>query len=215
MLEDGTVIATGPDGSKYSIPLKPLGKFNQVRHAPKIAPRIVNSRIKKLRTVVGNKKRIRHSPWRLNLVCQFAARETYNVVDAMEQLEYVNKVKAPLVRSVIQNTANSAKVKYGLLPSQLEVAECFTTQATHIKRIKRMGRGRAGKMYRRHSHIRVVLREIDFPLKIMQSTSWNQRKKWVKMMDTALQEQSAYMAEKEEIEALERAAEEAKKKKEE
>ncbi len=212
MQEDGTVIATGPDGTKYSIPLKPLGNYNQKRHAPKIAPRIVRSRTSKLRTVDGKNKNIRHSPWRLNLVCQFAAGQTVN--DALMQLQFLNKVKAPLVRSLIHGTANSAKMKYGLLPSQLEVAECFATQGTHLKRIKRMGRGRAGKMYRRFSHVRVVLREIDFPLKIMQCTSVNQRKKWVERMESALRDQAAYRKEREEIEALEREVEEMKRKKE-
>lgn len=82
-----------------------------------------------------------------------------------------------------------------------------------MKRIKTMGRGRAGKMHRRFSHVRLVLREIDFPLKIMQCTSINQRKKWVKKMEIALQEQAEYMKEKEEIDALEREVAEMKKKK--
>jgi large subunit ribosomal protein L22 len=212
MQQDGTVIATGPDGTKYSIPLKPLGNFNQKRHAPKIAPRIVRSRTNKLRTVDGRNKNIRHSPWRLNLVCQFAAGQT--VDDALMQLQFVNKVKAPLVRSLIHGTANSAKMKYGLLPSQLEVAECFATHGTHLKRLKTMGRGRAGKMHRRFSHVRLVLREIDFPLKIMQCTSVNQRKRWVEKMEIGLKDQAEYRKEKEEIEALEREVEEMKRKKE-
>ena len=172
MLEDGTVIATGPDGTKYAIPLKPLGNYSHKRHAPKIAPHIVKARTSQLKTMPGAAKNIRHSPWRLNLICQFAAGQTVN--DALLQLQYVNKVKAPLVYSLIQGTANSAKTKYDLLPSELEIVECFATHGTHLKRIKTMGRGRAGKMHRRFSHMRVVLRQIDFPLKIMQSTTINE-----------------------------------------
>jgi len=205
------VVATGPDGTQYCIPLKPLGKYAQARHAPKLKPHIVRSRLSKLKTMVGNKKNIRHSPWRLNLICQFAAGMT--VEEALLQLKFVNKVKAPLVAHLIHATANNAKVKHDLLPSQLEVAECFATHGTHLKRIKTMGRGRAGKMHRRFSHIRLVLREIDFPLKIVQCTSINQRNKWIQRMNTALEDQEKYQAEKEEIEELEREVEEMQRKK--
>lgn len=211
MLEDGTVIATGPDGAKYAIPLKPLGNYSHKRHAPKIAPHIVKARTSQLKTMPGAAKNIRHSPWRLNLICQFAAGQTVN--DALLQLQYVNKVKAPLVYNLIQGTANSAKTKYDLLPSELEIVECFATHGTHLKRIKTMGRGRAGKMHRRFSHMRVVLRQIDFPLKIMQSTTINERQQWVKKMEVAMEEKAAYLEEKREIEELEREAEAMKQKK--
>eukprot|EP01083_Nonionella_stella_P181862 652747_1 len=36
------VLATGPDGVQYNIPLKPLGPYAKKRHAPKIKPGIVN-----------------------------------------------------------------------------------------------------------------------------------------------------------------------------
>lgn len=210
--DDKTIIAIGPDGTKYSIPMKPLGPYQKHRHAPKLPPHIVKKRIKHLRIMTGAARQIRHSPWRLNLICQFVAGQTVN--DALRELPFVNKVKAPLVQSLVQGTANSAMTKHGLLKSQLEIVECFATQGTHLKRIKTMGRGRAGKMYRRFTHIRIVLREIDFPLKIMQCTSINQRNQWVKKMELAKTEVEEYQVEKEEIEALEREAEAVKKQKE-
>jgi hypothetical protein len=36
-----------------------------------------------------------------------------------------------------------------------------------------------GVMHHKFSHIRVVLREIDFPLRIYQQKSFNQKKKWM------------------------------------
>jgi large subunit ribosomal protein L22 len=206
----GSVIATGPDGTQYDIPLKPLGDFAQTRHAPKLAPRFKKARIAKLRIAEGKTKNIRHSPWRLNLICQFAAGKT--VPEAMIQLKFCEKVKAPLVTTLLQRTVNTARQKYGLLPSQLEVAECFATHGTHLKRVKIMGRGRAGKKLRRFSHMRIVLREIDFPLKIMTSTSMNQRNKWIKKMEIALEDQVESQREQEEIEKLEKELEEARKK---
>jgi large subunit ribosomal protein L22 len=212
-----TVLAIGPDGTKYAIPLStPLGgPAHLPRHTPKLKPSIVKERVSKLKTVSLNQKNIRHSPWRMNLVCQFAARETSTVEHALQQLSFVQKVKAPLVQSLVHDAANTAKQKYGLLPSQLEVVECFATHGSHLKRIKVMGRGRAGKMYRRFSHVRIVLREIDFPLKILQCKSINQRLKWVELMEKAEDDKKVYMEERKEIEELESQVEEMRKKKKE
>lgn len=203
------VTAVGPDGKKYSIPLKPLGNYTSPRHAPKLAPRFKNARIAKLRTAEGKIKDIRHSPWRLNLVCQFVSGMT--APEALVQLKFCEKSKAPLVATLLQRTINTARQKHGLLPSQLEISECFATHGTHLKRIKIMGRGRAGKKLRRFSHMRLVLREIDFPLKIMTSTTLNQRQKWVKLMECALEDQELQKQEEEEIAALERQLEESRK----
>lgn len=76
----------------------------------------------------------------MNLVCQFAAGLT--VPEAMKQLTFLNKRMAPRVSNVIRRTANLADIRDGLQPSQLEVAECFATHGTHLKRLKIMGRGR-------------------------------------------------------------------------
>ena len=135
-------------------------------------------------------------------MCQFAAGQT--VLDALTQLKFCEKAKAPVVADLIVSTAAKAKVAHGLMPSQLEVAECFATHGTHLKRVKIMGRGRAGTKHRRFSHVKLVLREIDFPLKIMQATSPRERAGWIKKMDMAMQEVEAVRTEREEVEKLER-----------
>jgi hypothetical protein len=106
----------------------------------KVKPFIIKRRIKQLRTYIGAEKGVRHSPWRMNLVCQFAAGLT--VPEALKQLMFCQKRMAPLVAKVIRDTANEADRRDGLQPSQLEVAECFSTHGSHLKRIKIMGRGR-------------------------------------------------------------------------
>ena len=118
-------------------------KFAAFLHAnkhQKVKPFIIKRRVGQLRTYSGNERNIRHSPWRMNLVCQFAAGLT--VPEALKQLMFCQKVKAPLVAKVIRRTANLADIRHGLQPSQLEVAECFATHGTHLKRLKIMGRGR-------------------------------------------------------------------------
>ena len=106
----------------------------------KVKPFIIKRRIKQLRTYEGAEKGIRHSPWRMNLVCQFAAGLT--VPEALKQLMFCQKRMAPLVAKVIRDLSAEADRRDGLQPSQLEVAECFSTHGSHLKRIKIMGRGR-------------------------------------------------------------------------
>ena len=57
-------------------------------------------------------------------------------------------------------------------------------------------------MHHKYSHIRVVLREIDFPLKIYQQKSLNQKKKWLLHQRRAEQDASAAKAKRDEMERL-------------
>ncbi|KAL3806425.1 hypothetical protein ACHAXA_009623 [Cyclostephanos tholiformis] len=166
----------------------------------KVKPFIIKRRIKKLRTYIGAEKGVRHSPWRMNLVCQFAAGLT--VPEALKQLMFCQKRMAPLVAKVIRDTAKADR-RDGLQPSQLEVAECFSTHGSHLKRIKIMGRGRSGKKHRRHSHIRLVLREIDFPTKLLQATSVNQKRKWLEALKSAREDYEKASVERKELAELE------------
>lgn len=118
--------------------LFPNNPFLLIHH--KVKPFIFKRRRVQLKTYIGNMKDIRHSPWRMNLVCQFAAGQT--VPEALKQLMFCQKKLAPTVAKVIRRTSNLADIKHGLQPSQLEVAECFATHGKHLKRLKIMGRGR-------------------------------------------------------------------------
>lgn len=137
-------------------------------------------------------------------MCQFAAGLT--VPEALKQLMFCQKRKAPLVAKVIRRTANLADIRHGLQASQLEVAECFSTHGTHLKRVKIMGRGRSGKKSRRHSHIRLVLREIDFPTKLLQAESINQKRKWLGLLRTARDDFETAKVERDELAELEEMA---------
>lgn len=66
-----------------------------------------------------------------------------------------------------------------------------------------MARGRAGKMTREHSHMRVVLREIDFKLRVYQQRAINQKKKWLQLQMLAETEAEVAMAERREVQRLE------------
>lgn len=134
----------GATGALPTIPSQADAEnFSAYAHAnrhQKTKPFIIKRRRQNLRTFVGIERNIRHSPWRMNLICQFVAGMT--VPEALKQLMFTRKSKAPLVAEMVRRTANEADDIEGLQPSQLEVAECFATHGTHLKRIKIMGRGR-------------------------------------------------------------------------
>lgn len=168
----------------------------------KLKPHIVKRRLARMRTYVGSKKNVRHSEWRSNLVCQMVAGLTLE--DALLQLAFCPKKMAPVLDQILRDVARTADVRDGLQHSQLEVAECFATKGKVIKRIKIMGKGYAGRMEHRHTHFRVVLREIDFKLRMYQASSLNQKKKWFKRQQHAEEEYRKAQVLREELEELKR-----------
>jgi large subunit ribosomal protein L22 len=176
----------------------------------KLKPYIVKRRLDRMRTFIGKQKNIRHSPWRMNLVCQFAAGKT--LTDAIQQLTFCRKSMAPLVQKVLVRTANVADMKHGLQQSQLEVAECFATKGKPLKRSRIMGRGRAGRMEHKHSHFRVVIREIDFKLRIYQAATLGEKKRWFLRQQQAEADFAKTKAERDEIVRLEKETEAYRKK---
>jgi large subunit ribosomal protein L22 len=132
------LVVTADDGRQFAV-------LEHGGYTPKLKPHIVKRRLNRLKTYEGKERDIRHSPWRLNLVCQFAAG--LPLEEAIQQLEFSKKSMAPLVQKVLRRTANLADIRHGLQPSQLEVAECFATHGKHLKRMKIMGRGRYVVIY--------------------------------------------------------------------
>ena len=170
----------------------------------KLKPRIIRKRLEVLKTYEGKEKNIRTSPWRLALVCRHVAGMPLQ--EALTQLAFLNKRQAPLVQKVLKRTSNLADIRDGLQMSQLEVAECFSTKGSHLKRMKFHGRGRMGIMHHKFAHMRVVLREIDFALKIYMAKTVGEKKRWIERQLTAQEDYAASKAERDELERLERLA---------
>lgn len=59
-------------------------------------------------------------------------------------------------------------------------------------------------MHHKFSHIRVVLREIDFPLRVFQAKSLNQKKRWLERQQRAERDAQAAKARREEVQRLEK-----------
>jgi len=194
-----TLFTDNESGEQYSIVM-------DTRNLPKLKPSVVRRRLDKCRTYVGREKSIRQSPWKLNRICQLAAG--LSLEDALTQLQFCDLKNAGLIAKVLRRTSNLADIRDGLQISQLEVQECFTTRSLMLRRIKPMARGRHGVMHHKFSHVRVVLREIDFPLKIYQQKSMNQKKKWLLHQQRAKKDAETANAKREELIQLEKQQEE-------
>mmetsp|Transcript_62065 Transcript_62065/g.183394 ORF Transcript_62065/g.183394 Transcript_62065/m.183394 type:complete len:231 (-) Transcript_62065:128-820(-) len=136
---DSAVATVDSRWARHGRGCHPDGKFIPPKYR-KVKPHIVKRRTRVLKTYIGNEKNIRYSPWRMNLICRFIAGQT--VPEAENQLRFVRKRKAPLMRKVLKRTSNLADIRHGLQPSQLEVAECFATHGHHLKRMKIHARGK-------------------------------------------------------------------------
>ena len=128
--------------------------------------------------VEAAKKNIGQSPWKMNFLVKLARGRWYP--DAMAQLKFSPKGKAPEVGSLLQRAANMAKIYHQTIPEELFVKEIFVTKGFAQKRMRIMGRGRTGFGYKRKTHVRVKLEKIDFEKMIEGSKSYSQKQKWIK-----------------------------------
>ncbi|OQR98787.1 hypothetical protein ACHHYP_07842 [Achlya hypogyna] len=111
------------------------------------------------RTVRTMKKEIRVSPRKLSLLAQQI--RGLPVEEALTQMTFSPKRKAAIVKKTVQNAINLADINYGIEPTNLKVAEAFVNKGLFLKRLKIMGRGRAGIKHRPHSHLTIVLKEFE------------------------------------------------------
>jgi large subunit ribosomal protein L22 len=169
----------------------------------KVKPSIIRKRLEVLKTYEGKQRGIRHSPWRLQLICRHVSGMTLE--EALLQLKFMNKRFAPLVYKVLSRTSNLADIRHSIQVSQLEVAECFATKGSHIMRLKIMGKGRRGILHHKFSHMRVVLREIDFALKIFMAQSPKEKERWIERYTKAQKDYEAAKAKRDELQSLESA----------
>ncbi|CAM9706706.1 unnamed protein product [Ectocarpus sp. 8 AP-2014] len=134
-----------------------------------------------LREITTGLKEIRVSPWNLNLLAKLV--RGLPVVEANAQLLFCKKKHTTTVAKAIQNALNLADMRHGLAAEELEVGEIFVTKGKVLKRLRIMGRGRAGIARRKWSHLNVTLREIDFDKQIEAAPSRNRREKLMARKD--------------------------------
>lgn len=100
---------------------------------------------------------IRVSPRKLNLVAQFI--RGMSAKDALVQLTFLKKRVAQDVKKVVQSAIANAENNHSLDVDRLYVKEAIVGKALVMKRFHPRARGRAGKIVKPFSTIRVIVKE--------------------------------------------------------
>ena len=80
-----------------------------------------------------------------------------HVEKALEVLTYSNKKAADLVKKVLESAIANAEHNDGADIDELKVAKIFVDEGPTMKRIKPRAKGRADRIFKRSSHITVVV----------------------------------------------------------
>jgi large subunit ribosomal protein L22 len=100
---------------------------------------------------------IRVSPQKLNLVAQLIRGK--KVATALADLEFSRKRIAKDVRKCLESAIANAENNHDLDVDDLVVSEAHVGKSLVIKRLHARGRGRAGQILKRFSHLTIVVRE--------------------------------------------------------
>jgi len=79
--------------------------------------------------------------------------------DAVNILKQTNKSASPVVLKVLNSAAANAENNLNMAKDGLFVAECWSMAGPTMKRMMPRARGRADRILKRTSHIRVILEE--------------------------------------------------------
>ncbi|MBC3765141.1 50S ribosomal protein L22 [Neptunicella marina] len=80
-----------------------------------------------------------------------------HVEKALEVLTYSQKKAAELVKKVLESAIANAEHNEGADIDELKVAKIFVDEGPTMKRIKPRAKGRADRIFKRSSHITVVV----------------------------------------------------------
>ena len=100
---------------------------------------------------------IRVSPQKLNLVAQLIRGKKVNI--ALADLEFSRKRIAKDVRKCLESAIANAENNHDLDVDDLVVAEAHVGKSIVIKRFHARGRGRSSPVFKRFSHLTIVVRE--------------------------------------------------------
>ena len=89
----------------------------------------------------------------LDLIRNKDLREAYAI------LKNTPKMVCRDIEKLVKSAAANAENNHGMEPKNLYVAECFVCPGPTLKRIRPRAKGSAARVFKRTSHITVVLKE--------------------------------------------------------
>lgn len=119
---------------------------------------------KRERTLADNQamamaRLLRVSPQKLNLVAEMI--RGMKAEEALNQLQFSKKAIARDVKKVLMSAVANAENNHGLDVDSLIVAEASVGKSMVMKRFKPRARGRAGRIVKPFSRIRIVVQELE------------------------------------------------------
>ena len=81
------------------------------------------------------------------------------VSEALVLLQFMPSPLSKVVAKVVKSAAANAENNFQMAPSDLRVVGIFVDEAPTMKRLRLMARGRANRIFKRSSHITVIVAE--------------------------------------------------------
>ena len=100
---------------------------------------------------------VRISPRKIQIVCDLIRGKDANT--AMAILMQTPKAASEPLMKLLKSACANAENNFSMNGDALYVAECYVTPGPIMKRIQPRAQGRAFRIYKRTSHITVVLKE--------------------------------------------------------
>ena len=116
------------------------------------AQRIEENKDKRAKAVA---KFIRISPFKVRVVLDNIRGKSVN--DAVAILENTGKAGALPVKKVVLSAAANAEHNLGMNKDDLYIAACYAVQGPTLKRMRPMDPGKAFRIFKRTSHITIIL----------------------------------------------------------
>ena len=99
----------------------------------------------------------RISPRKVQIVLDLIRNKPIDL--ALAALDLTPKAASPIVSKLVKSAQANAVNNVSMDGDNLYVAECFVTPGPTMKRIRPRAQGRAFRVFKRTSHITVVLKE--------------------------------------------------------
>ena len=100
---------------------------------------------------------VRISPRKVKIVIDLIRNKT--VGEALAILKHTPKAASEVVEKLLLSAMANAEANHGMDVEKLYVAEIFATAGPILKRIQPRAQGRAFRIFKRTSHITIVLKE--------------------------------------------------------
>lgn len=99
----------------------------------------------------------RIAPRKVQIVLDLIRNKPVDI--ALATLDLTPKAASPMLAKLLKSAIVNAENNHSMNKDNLVVAECYVTPGPIMKRIQPRAQGRAFRIYKRTSHITIVLKE--------------------------------------------------------